>query len=296
MAVHSLLPLRSFRVCHRSQSELGLTSAIPRASYCLGSATAHIPTSGFHSPFRVRFRDCHWPQSGCFFYRPFHTLFCLGFSAPHIHWGWGLRLLAFVRKGRLAICPAPHYGVAPGAARPDILKSRPAIEKLKDRITPHDSASRMKIKRVQKKVRTIYVWSCCALHLLLCSLCLCSLCLSLSLSLPLSLSLSLSLSLCFFLSFQTFFICLSLSASAITAMLASQPTCRTTSPQCSTEAETEFKSRKHARVSMSQSQDGRTESLESIRLESTSTWNLALRPLCLIACICRPSAGLQWPL
>ena len=41
--------------------------------------------------------------------------------------------------------------------------------------------------------------------------------------------------------------------------------------------ETEFKSRKNARVSVSQSQDGRTESLESIRLESTSTWNLAQR-------------------
>ena len=39
---------------------------------------------------------------------------------------------------------------------------------------------------------------------------------------------------------------------------------RRPSPQCSTEAETEFKSRKHARVSVSQSQDGRTESLESI--------------------------------
>ena len=121
----------------------------------------------------------------------------------------------------------------------------------------------MKIKRVQKKVTTIYVWSCCALHLLFV--------LSL-LVLSLSLSLSLFLSL-----FQSFFICLSLSASAIMAMLASQSTCRTTSPQCSTEAETEFKSRKHARVSVSQSQDGRTESLEPIRLESTSTWNLAQR-------------------
>ena len=127
-----------------------------------------------------------------------------------------------------------------------------------------DNGSRMKIKRVQKKVTTIYVWSCCALHLLfVLSLLVLSLCL---------LSLSLFLSL-----FQSFFICLSLSASAIMAMLASQSTCRTTSPQCSTEAETEFKSRKHARVSVSQSQDGRTESLESIRLESTSTWNLAQR-------------------
>ena len=95
-----------------------------------------------------------------------------------------------------------------------------------------------------------------------CSLCLCSLCLSLSLFLSL---------------FQSFFICLSLSASAIMAMLASQSTCRTTSPQCSTEAETEFKARKHARVSVLQSQEGRTESLKSIRLESTSTWNLAQR-------------------
>ena len=95
-----------------------------------------------------------------------------------------------------------------------------------------------------------------------CSLCLCSL----------SLSLSLFLSL-----FQSFFICLSLSASAIMAMLASQSTCRTTSPQCSTEAETEFKARKHARVSVLQSQEGRTESLKSIRLESMSTWNLAQR-------------------
>ena len=90
-------------------------------------------------------------------------------------------------------------------------------------------------------------------------------------------ALSVSLSLSVSCSLQSFFICLSLSASAIMAMLTSQSTCRTTSPQCSTEAETEFKSRKHARVSVSQSQDGRTESLESIRLESTSTWNLAQR-------------------
>ena len=60
-------------------------------------------------------------------------------------------------------------------------------QQLKDRIPPHDSASRMKIKRVQKKVTTIYVWSCCALHLLF------------VLSL---LVLSLSLSLCFFPSFK----------------------------------------------------------------------------------------------
>ena len=105
-----------------------------------------------------------------------------------------------------------------------------------------------------------------------CIFCLCLLVLSLSLPLSISLSLSPFLSL-----FQSFFICLSLSASAIMAMLASQSTCRTTSPQCSTESETEFKSRKHARVSVSQSQDGRTESLEPIRLESTSTWNLAQR-------------------
>ena len=48
----------------------------------------------------------------------------------------------------------------------------------------------MKIKRVQKKVTTIYVWSCCALHLLFVLAC------------ALSVSPSLSLSLRFFLSFK----------------------------------------------------------------------------------------------
>ena len=53
----------------------------------------------------------------------------------------------------------------------------------------------MKIKRVQKKVTTIYVWSCCAMHLLFCALCSLSVSLSLSVSFSLSKFLHLSLTL-----------------------------------------------------------------------------------------------------
>ena len=105
-------------------------------------------------------------------------------------------------------------------------------------MTPHDSDSRMKIKKSAKESDDgICVVVLCAASFV-CAL----------FARALSVSLSLFLSL-----FQSFFICLSLSASAIMAMLVSQSTWQITSPQCSTEAETEFKSRKHARVSVSQS-------------------------------------------
>ena len=55
----------------------------------------------------------------------------------------------------------------------------------------------MKIKRVQKKVTTIYVWSCCALQLLfVLSLLVLSLSLSVSFSLSKFLHLSLTLHVC----------------------------------------------------------------------------------------------------